>query len=170
MFLLCFTVGITRNKPDICPSPWKGLDGFCDLRGDTCQSNADCDQQGGGKCCFNGCQKDCVQFGELDELGRGIVNGFAHYILLIRTPENILVEQNVFYVQILGYLKVIREGYDWHFHTNSVKVKLEEKPCPAAFLSLLQCIPRGLVCPSPCKFLDLSFCRVVCLDFWAALF
>ena len=112
MFLLCFTEGITRNKPDICPSPWKGLDGICDRRGDTCQSNADCDQQGGGKCCFNGCQKDCVQFGELDELGCGIVNDFAHYILLIRTPENILAEQNVFYVQILGYLKVIRERYD----------------------------------------------------------
>ena len=77
MFLLCFTGGMTRNKPDICPSPWKGLDGICDRRGDTCQGNADCDRQGGGKCCFNGCQKDCVQFGELNGLGRGKIDGFA---------------------------------------------------------------------------------------------
>lgn len=80
MFLLCFTGGMTRNKPDICPSPWKGLDGICDRRGDTCRSNADCDQQGGGKCCFNGCQKDCVQFGELNGRGRGKIVGFVHFL------------------------------------------------------------------------------------------
>lgn len=55
--------GVVPNKPHICPRPWKGLDGICDRRGDMCQNNADCGKDG-EKCCFNGCQNDCVKFGK----------------------------------------------------------------------------------------------------------
>lgn len=55
--------GLVPSKPYICPRPWKGLDGICDRRGDMCQNNADCGEDG-EKCCFNGCQKDCVKFGK----------------------------------------------------------------------------------------------------------
>ena len=37
-----------------------------------CQNNADCGEDG-EKCCFNGCQKDCVKFGK---------SGFTVNILL----------------------------------------------------------------------------------------
>ncbi|XP_078366590.1 uncharacterized protein LOC144650724 isoform X3 [Oculina patagonica] len=56
--------GVIADKPQICPRPWKGLNGICDRRGDMCQNNADCGEDG-EKCCFNGCQKDCVKFGDL---------------------------------------------------------------------------------------------------------
>ncbi|KAJ7381020.1 hypothetical protein OS493_004615 [Desmophyllum pertusum] len=56
--------GTVDDKPQICPRPWKGLDGICDRRGDMCQNNADCGTNG-DKCCFNGCQKDCIKFGDL---------------------------------------------------------------------------------------------------------
>ena len=36
---------------------------MCDRRGDACQDNADCGEDG-EKCCFNGCQNDCVKFGK----------------------------------------------------------------------------------------------------------
>ena len=55
--------GLVPNKPHICPIPWKGLNGICDRRGDMCKNNADCGEDG-EKCCFNGCQKDCVKFGK----------------------------------------------------------------------------------------------------------
>lgn len=61
--------GLVPYKPHICPQPWKGLNGICDRRGDLCKSNADCGEDG-EKCCFNGCQKDCVKFGKsLDATG-----------------------------------------------------------------------------------------------------
>lgn len=53
---------VSDLKPHICPAPWKGLNRICDRRGDSCTKNEDC-REVGGKCCFNGCQKDCVQFG-----------------------------------------------------------------------------------------------------------
>ena len=49
-------------KPGTCPKPWKGIDGICDRRGDTCDTDQSC--RGNKKCCFNGCQKECVQSGE----------------------------------------------------------------------------------------------------------
>ncbi|XP_068725068.1 uncharacterized protein [Montipora capricornis] len=46
------------TKSDQCPTPWKGIHGICDRRGDMCIVDADCEEP--GKCCFNGCQRDCV--------------------------------------------------------------------------------------------------------------
>ena len=63
-FYLDVLDGVIADKPNICPRPWKGLNGICDRRADMCQNNADCGEDG-EKCCFNGCQKDCVKFGEL---------------------------------------------------------------------------------------------------------
>ena len=48
-------------KPGTCPKPWKGLEGICDRRGDMCLHDSDCD--GDNRCCFNGCQNDCVSPG-----------------------------------------------------------------------------------------------------------
>ena len=42
-----------------CPKPWKGQDGICDRRGDMCSVDIDCEDS--EKCCFNGCQRDCVK-------------------------------------------------------------------------------------------------------------
>lgn len=47
------------SKVGVCPTPWKGQDGICDRRGDMCSVDIDC--EGKGKCCFNGCQRDCVK-------------------------------------------------------------------------------------------------------------
>lgn len=65
LILLCVIDRFIVSKAHVCPRPWKGQGGMCDRRADMCQSNADCEVLGGGKCCFNGCQNDCVQFGEL---------------------------------------------------------------------------------------------------------
>ena len=48
-------------KPGKCPKPWKGQEGICDLRGDMCHQDSDC--TGDERCCFNGCQNDCVSPG-----------------------------------------------------------------------------------------------------------
>ena len=53
---------IPKDKPGICPNPWKGQDGICDRRGDMCTVDVDCDET--EKCCFNGCQRDCVAPGK----------------------------------------------------------------------------------------------------------
>ncbi|XP_022806051.1 uncharacterized protein LOC111343164 [Stylophora pistillata] len=46
------------DKPGRCPAPWLGLDGKCDKMGDLCRRDNGCpDDQ---KCCFNGCQNECV--------------------------------------------------------------------------------------------------------------
>ena len=50
---------VPADKPGECPSPWKGQDGICDRRGDMCNVDIDCDAS--EKCCFNGCQRDCVK-------------------------------------------------------------------------------------------------------------
>ena len=50
-----------RGKSDQCPKPSKKQP--CDRRGDMCDTDGDCGD-GGQKCCFNGCQKDCVRPGE----------------------------------------------------------------------------------------------------------
>ena len=47
------------DKPGECPSPWKGLDGTCDRKGDECQLDNECEDT--DKCCFNGCQKECTK-------------------------------------------------------------------------------------------------------------
>ena len=52
---------VPEDKPGECPSPWKGQDGICDRRGDMCSVDIDCDAS--EKCCFNGCQRDCVKPG-----------------------------------------------------------------------------------------------------------
>ena len=52
---------VPLDKPGECPSPWKGKDGICDRRGDMCNVDVDCDTS--EKCCFNGCQRDCVKPG-----------------------------------------------------------------------------------------------------------
>ena len=49
-------------KPGVCPRPWKGADGICDRRGDSCEDDVTC--EGSRKCCFNGCQKECVLPGD----------------------------------------------------------------------------------------------------------
>ena len=66
IFLFIVDAVISGLKPYICPAPWKGLNGICDRRADSCTKNEDC-KEDGGKCCFNGCQKDCVQFGMSNE-------------------------------------------------------------------------------------------------------
>jgi len=48
-------------KPGTCPKPWKGYEGICDFRGDMCGHDSDCG--GDDRCCFNGCQNDCVPAG-----------------------------------------------------------------------------------------------------------
>ncbi|KAJ7381019.1 hypothetical protein OS493_004614 [Desmophyllum pertusum] len=53
---------IPVDKPGVCPDPWKGQDGICDRRGDMCGVDIDCDAS--EKCCFNGCQRDCVKPGK----------------------------------------------------------------------------------------------------------
>ena len=50
-----------RGKSDQCPKPSKKQP--CDRRGDMCDTDGDCGD-GGQKCCFNGCQKDCIRPGE----------------------------------------------------------------------------------------------------------
>lgn len=45
-------------RPGVCPYPWKGLNGICDRRGDMCQRDINCEKD--LKCCFNGCQMECV--------------------------------------------------------------------------------------------------------------
>ena len=47
------------TKEGLCPKPWKGQDGICDRRGDMCNVDIDCQES--KKCCFNGCQRDCVK-------------------------------------------------------------------------------------------------------------
>ncbi|EDO38468.1 predicted protein, partial [Nematostella vectensis] len=53
------------NRSAACPAPWKGLDGiydkYCDRMGDLCKDDKDC--FGNFKCCFTGCQYDCVKPG-----------------------------------------------------------------------------------------------------------
>ena len=49
------------TKPGQCPKPWLGKEGLCDRRGDMCAKDTDC--KGSELCCFNGCQKDCVNPG-----------------------------------------------------------------------------------------------------------
>ena len=51
-----------ETKPGQCPKPWLGEEGLCDRRGDMCQKDFDC--KGSQICCFNGCQKDCVNPGQ----------------------------------------------------------------------------------------------------------
>lgn len=48
-------------KPGKCPKPWKGQNGICDRLGTTCRQDFHCRQD--RKCCFNGCQNDCVPSG-----------------------------------------------------------------------------------------------------------
>jgi len=45
-------------KPGKCPKPWKGQNGICDRLGTMCRQDSHCRQD--RKCCFNGCQNDCV--------------------------------------------------------------------------------------------------------------
>ena len=47
------------EKPGTCPKPRKGQDGICDRRGDMCIEDLECGRA--EKCCFNGCQRDCVK-------------------------------------------------------------------------------------------------------------
>ena len=47
--------------------PWKGLGGFCDKGGDVCKEDDDCDDN--KKCCFNGCQSDCVSKDRTEKYG-----------------------------------------------------------------------------------------------------
>lgn len=47
------------KRPGFCPSPWKGFNGICDRRGSSCSIDSDCSVQT-QKCCFNGCQMDCI--------------------------------------------------------------------------------------------------------------
>lgn len=56
---------VPTDKPGECPNPWKGQDGICDRRGDMCTVDIDCDAS--AKCCFNGCQRDCVKPGKKSE-------------------------------------------------------------------------------------------------------
>ena len=53
---------VPTDKPGKCPNPWKGQDGICDRRGDMCTVDIDCEAS--AKCCFNGCQYDCVKPGK----------------------------------------------------------------------------------------------------------
>lgn len=57
-------------RPGVCPIPWKGLDGICNKRGDMCQRDVNC--KNNLKCCFNGCQKDCVSGDPLHKYGKYI--------------------------------------------------------------------------------------------------
>ena len=50
-----------ETKPGQCPEPWLGKKGLCDRRGDMCEKDVDCRES--QICCFNGCQKDCVNPG-----------------------------------------------------------------------------------------------------------
>ena len=54
-------------KEGQCPKPWKGLDGICDRRGDMCDDDSSCN--GTAKCCFNGCQKDCIDPAPVTKVG-----------------------------------------------------------------------------------------------------
>lgn len=56
---------VPTGKPGKCPNPWKGQDGICDRRGDMCTVDIDCEAS--AKCCFNGCQHDCVKPGKKSE-------------------------------------------------------------------------------------------------------
>lgn len=56
----------SSERPGHCPSPWKEQP--CDRRGDMCDTDDDCGDSAGNKCCHNGCQKDCVKPGELTQL------------------------------------------------------------------------------------------------------
>ena len=147
MFLLCFTEGMTRNKPDICPSPWKGLDGICDRRGDTCQSNADCDRQGGGKCCFNGCQKDCVQFGEL--MGWVVVKLMVLFILFVNTSTGEHISRAE---RLLFSNSRLHKGDSWVLWiTFSYKFRQSEtgrKAVSGRCFKFTRVHSMGLVCPS----------------------
>lgn len=68
---LCITLFFRANehvfwvpllaKSGKCPKPWKGQEGICDFRGDMCHQDSDC--TGDERCCFNGCQNDCVSPG-----------------------------------------------------------------------------------------------------------
>ncbi|XP_048580646.1 fibrillin-1 isoform X2 [Nematostella vectensis] len=51
------------NRSEACPAPWKGLDGICDRMGDQCKSDSEC--RPNQRCCFNGCQKQCIKPGEV---------------------------------------------------------------------------------------------------------
>lgn len=56
-----------KTKPvGQCPKPWKDKR-FCDRMGDRCKDESEC--FGNFRCCFNGCQKDCVKPGNM-----GIIN------------------------------------------------------------------------------------------------
>ena len=55
-----------------------------------CKNNADCGEDG-GKCCFNGCQKDCVKFGKSLDATGFIVEKLLHshtYNLYLNTMKN----------------------------------------------------------------------------------
>jgi hypothetical protein len=43
-----------------CPQPYKGIDKICDRMGDTCMLDNDCLDKNNSKCCFNGCQRECL--------------------------------------------------------------------------------------------------------------
>ena len=58
-------------KPVNCSKPWKGQNGICDRRGSTCRRDSDCRLD--EKCCFNGCQSDCVLSG-MDKIYRCSIN------------------------------------------------------------------------------------------------
>ena len=52
-----------NGKEGTCPTPWKGLTGFCDKMGDECGMDFHC--PGNQKCCFSGCQQMCVNTSEV---------------------------------------------------------------------------------------------------------
>ncbi len=64
-----------ETKPGQCPEPWLGKEGLCDRRGDMCEKDVDC--EGSKICCFNGCQKDCVNSGKTINFACNNHNFFA---------------------------------------------------------------------------------------------
>ena len=61
-----------------CPIPWKGQEGICDYRGDMCLQDSDC--SGDKRCCFNGCQNDCVSPGRKN--GSHYLSSIKHFLIL----------------------------------------------------------------------------------------
>ena len=83
LYELAFPVNILAlflAKPGRCPKPWKGQDGICDYRGDMCRQDSDC--TGDDRCCFNGCQNDCVAPGIWNKI---TTRGLLH-VLTKHTP------------------------------------------------------------------------------------
>jgi hypothetical protein len=61
-FIILFVVlvGSGYGVAGSCPDPTKGQNGICDRMGDECTIDSTCsgaDQ----KCCFNGCQRQCLE-------------------------------------------------------------------------------------------------------------